>query len=101
MYNIGTHSSCKMRMKEDDNELSNDVAENTQVQLCMWKKKSRIKTIGNKGCPCSYSTNLDTTVSNLALKLADERSRKRGSKIIPSNGDWLIARRTTSFSGLQ
>lgn len=39
MYNIGTHSSCKMRMKEDDNELSNDVAENTQVQLFMWKKK--------------------------------------------------------------
>ncbi|XP_029189944.2 dynein axonemal intermediate chain 7 homolog isoform X2 [Acropora millepora] len=31
LYNIGTHSSCKMRMKEDDNELSNDVAENTQL----------------------------------------------------------------------
>ena len=31
MYNIGTHSSWKLRMKEEDSELSEDVAENTQV----------------------------------------------------------------------
>jgi len=31
LYNIGTHSSCKLRMKEEDSELSDDVAENTQL----------------------------------------------------------------------
>ena len=31
LYNIGTHSSWKLRMKEEDSELSEDVAENTQV----------------------------------------------------------------------
>ena len=31
MFNIGTHSSCKLRMKEEDSELSHDIAENTQV----------------------------------------------------------------------
>ena len=33
MFNIGTHSSCKLRMKEEDSELSHDIAENTQVCL--------------------------------------------------------------------
>ena len=33
MFNIGTHSSCKLRMKEEDSELSRDIAENTQVCL--------------------------------------------------------------------
>lgn len=33
LYNIGTHSSCKLRMREEDSELSDDVAENTQVQF--------------------------------------------------------------------
>lgn len=33
LFNIGTHSSCKLRMKEEDSELSDDLAENTQVQL--------------------------------------------------------------------
>ena len=28
---IGTHSSCKLRMAEEDKELSDDIAENTQV----------------------------------------------------------------------
>ncbi|XP_068762398.1 dynein axonemal intermediate chain 7-like [Montipora capricornis] len=31
LFNIGTHNSCKLRMKEEDSELSNDVAENTQL----------------------------------------------------------------------
>lgn len=31
LYNIGTHSSCKLRMREEDSELSDDVAENTQL----------------------------------------------------------------------
>lgn len=31
LFNIGTHSSCKLRMKEEDNELSHDIAENTQL----------------------------------------------------------------------
>ncbi|XP_073245123.1 dynein axonemal intermediate chain 7-like [Porites lutea] len=31
LYNIGTHSSWKLRMKEEDSELSEDVAENTQL----------------------------------------------------------------------
>ena len=33
LFNIGTHSSCKLRMKEEDSELSDDLAENTQVWL--------------------------------------------------------------------
>lgn len=33
LFNIGTHSSCKLRMKEEDSELSEDLAENTQVWL--------------------------------------------------------------------
>ena len=33
LFNIGTHSSCKLRMKEEDSELSDDLAENTQVRL--------------------------------------------------------------------
>lgn len=32
LFNIGTHSSCKLRMKEEDSELSlHDLAENTQL----------------------------------------------------------------------
>ncbi|KAL9955781.1 hypothetical protein ACROYT_G037160 [Oculina patagonica] len=31
LFNIGTHSSCKLRMKEEDSDLSEDLAENTQL----------------------------------------------------------------------
>ena len=39
MFNIGTHNSCKLRMKEEDSELSNDVAENTQVNYFKLARK--------------------------------------------------------------
>ena len=44
MFNIGTHSSCKLRMKEEDSELSDDLAENTQVRCC-WQLRTIALTI--------------------------------------------------------
>lgn len=63
LFNIGTHSSCKLRMKEEDSELSEDLAENTQFHSDLYhmvldgaseKAQQRVKASNFLFIDCVY-----------------------------------------------